>query len=202
MGSSSSKVARTAASTARRQYPSTSSIPTNTTRTSNPRTTNAAPSSDPPAPAQVHPNPSRAPPSSTKSEQIDLDGRDPQFGSRLSQIGPVQPVSQSPSNQHQFPPSASPNQQGQNIFPGTSPATNPALLIVEARERIGRLWEDESESLGRGSFQGRTLISASQIREVLSMKENGMESGEIEKRLRLRAGLIKRLGAGSVVANA
>jgi hypothetical protein len=73
---------------------------------------------------------------------------------------------------------------------------------VEARERIERLWEDESESLGRGSFQGRTLISASQIREVLSMKESGMESGEIEKRLRLRAGLIKRLGAGSVVANA
>jgi hypothetical protein len=201
MGSSSSKVARTAASTARRQYPSTSSIPTNSTPTSSPRTTNAPPSSDAPSPAQVHPDPSQSPPSSTKSQQIDLDGRDPQFGSRLSQIGPVQPVSQSPSNQHQFPPSASPNRQGQNIFPSTS-ATNPAVLVVQARERIGKLWEEESESLGKGSFQGRTLINAGQIREVLSMRESGMQSGDIERRLRLRAGLVKRLGVGSVVENA
>jgi hypothetical protein len=202
MGSSSSKVARAAASTARRQYPSTSSIPTNNTPASNPRTTNAPPSADLPSPAQVHPSPSQPPPSSTKSQQIELDGRDPQFGSRLSQIGPVQPDSQFPSNQHQFPPSASPNQQGQNIFPTRFSATNPALLMVEARERIGRLWEEESESLGRGSFQGRTLISAGQIREVLNMRESGMESGDIERRLRLRAGLVKRLGVGSVVANA
>jgi hypothetical protein len=201
MGSSSSKVARTAASTARRQYPSTSSIPTNSAPTSNPRTTNAPPSSTPTA-AQVHPDPSQAPPSSTKSQHIDLDGRDPQFGSRLAQIGPVQPVSQSPSNQHQFPPSASPSRQGRSIFPSTSAATNPAVLVVEARERINKLWEAENESVGRGSFQGRTMISAAQIRDVLSMKESGMESGEIERRMRLRAGLVKRLGVGSVVANA
>src|SRR5437588_154834 len=108
MGSSSSKVARTAASTARRQYPSTSSIPTNSAPTSNPRTANAPPSSTPPLAAQVRPSPSQAPPSSTKSQYIDLDGRDPQFGSRLAQIGAVQPVPQSPSNQNQFAPSASP----------------------------------------------------------------------------------------------
>ena len=202
MGSSSSKIARTATSTARRQYPSTSSIPTNSASTSNPRTTNASPSSTPPSAAQVHPDPSQAPPSSTKSQHIDLDGRDPQFGSRLAQIGPVQPVSQSPSNQHQFPPSTSPSQQGRNIFPSTSAATNPAVLVIEARERINKLWEEENESLGKGSFQGRTMISAAQIREVLSMKESGMESGEIERRMKLRAGLVKGLGVDSVVANA
>jgi hypothetical protein len=75
-------------------------------------------------------------------------------------------------------------------------------VIVQARERIGKLWEEENESLGRASFQGRTLISAAQIREVLSMRESGMESGEIERRLQLRAGLVKRLGVGSMVANA
>ena len=46
------------------------------------------------------------------------------------------------------------------------------------------------------------MISAAQIREVLTMKESGMESGEIERRMRLRAGLVKRLGVGSLVANA
>lgn len=76
------------------------------------------------------------------------------------------------------------------------------MLVVEARERINKLWEAENESVGRGSFQGRTMISAAQIRDVLSMKESGMESGEIERRMRLRAGLVKRLGVGSVVANA
>lgn len=73
---------------------------------------------------------------------------------------------------------------------------------MEARDRIGKLWEEESENLGRGSFQGRTLISAGQIREVLSMRESGMEGGDIERRLRLRAGVVKRLGVGSMVANA
>ena len=207
MGSSSSKVARTAASTARRQYPSTSSIPTNSPPTSTPRTTNAAPSSSSPSPAQVHPNPAQSPPSATKSQHIDLDGRDPQFDSRLSQIGPVQPVSQSPSNQHQFPPStssSSPNPQRHSPQTvSSSPATmNPALRIVDARQRIAKQWEEESESLGRASFQGRTLVGAPLIREVLGMREIGMESGEIEKRLRLRGGIVKRLGAGSVVANA
>ena len=202
MGSSSSKVARTAASTARRQYPSTSSIPTNTTSTSNPPTTNAPPSFAPPAPAQGHPDLSQEPPSWSKSQHIELDGRDPQFESRLSQIGPVQPGSQTPSNQHQFPPSSSPNRQGQNIFPSTSPTTNPAILVTQARERIGKLWEEENEKLGRGSFQGRTLINASQIKEVLEMREHGMSAGDIEKRLRLRSGLVQRLGAGGVVANA
>jgi hypothetical protein len=76
------------------------------------------------------------------------------------------------------------------------------VLVVQARERIGKLWEEESESLGKGSFQGRTLINAGQIREVLSMRESGMQSGDIERRLRLRAGLVKRLGVGSVVENA
>lgn len=202
MGSSSSKVARTATSTARRQYPSTSSTPTNNPTSSNPRTTNATPSAASPSPAQAYPNISREPPSSTKSEHVELDGRDPQFGSRLSQIGPVQPVSQTPSNQHQFPPSSSPRQQGQNIFPSTSPTTNPAILVTQARERIGKLWEEESESLGRASFQGRTLISAGQIKEVLEMREHGMSASDIEKRLRLRSGLVQRLGAGGVVANA
>ena len=75
-------------------------------------------------------------------------------------------------------------------------------MIVQAQERIGKLWEEESESLGRGSFQGRTLLSAGTIREVVQLKESGAEGGEIERRLRLRAGVVKALGVGSVVGNA
>jgi hypothetical protein len=78
------------------------------------------------------------------------------------------------------------------------------LAIVEARERIGKLWETENESLGRPSFQGRTLIGAAQIREVLTMRESGMQGAEIEARLRLKAGLVNTLlgRGGATVANA
>ena len=75
-------------------------------------------------------------------------------------------------------------------------------MVTQARERTNRLWEEESESLGRSSFQGRTLISAQQIREVLELKERGLATGEIEKRLRLRSGLVGKLGAGVIVGNA
>jgi len=88
------------------------------------------------------------------------------------------------------------------MFPSADPAKNPALMVVQARERIGKQWEEERESLGRGSFAGRTLISAKEITEVLKLRDQkGMDSGEIEKQLRLKGGLVARLGASDVVAN-
>jgi hypothetical protein len=78
------------------------------------------------------------------------------------------------------------------------------LAIVQARERIGQRWEAENESLGRPSFQGRTLLGAAQIREVLTMRASGIPPAEIEARLRLKAGLVTTLlgRGGATVANA
>jgi len=88
------------------------------------------------------------------------------------------------------------------MFPSLDPAKNPALMVIQARERIEKRWEEESEGLGRGSFAGRTLISAKEITEVLKLRDQkGMDSGEIEKQLRLKSGLVATLGASGMVAN-
>lgn len=205
MGSSSSKVASRAAGAAgRRQYPSTSSI-LNSTKS----TANAPSGSNPPPPAaQVRPSPRAEPPSSTKSEHVDLDARDPHFGSALRRAGIARRVpTHSSSPESTFPtssvPRAAQQSPGQQVFPSASPSTNPAIAVVQARDRIAKRFEEESEGLGRGSFQGRTLLSAKEIKEALRLRDEGRKSPEeVEKQMRLRSGILRTLGAQGVVGNA
>ena len=206
MGSSTSKVAsKAAAATGARKYPSgTPSVLNNATYSSpapSQSTTNA-----PSRPSyaygasQVRPDPREAPPTDAKTPQIDLDGRDPQFGARLSQLGAAMPVNQ--NKRDAFPTSTNPPQQGNNIFPSAQAATNPAILVVEARNRIGKVWQDESERLGRKSFAGRTLLSAKDIKEALRLRDESRKtSAEIETQMRLKPGVFETLARKDVVAN-
>lgn len=90
---------------------------------------------------------------------------------------------------------------GQNIFP--SGAHNPATQLVQARQKFNKQWEIEEENRGRGTFAGRTLLSASDIKEALTLRDQaGRSSQQVEKELRLKAGLLDRLVAKGVVANA
>ncbi|KAK5241130.1 hypothetical protein LTR40_013386, partial [Exophiala xenobiotica] len=203
MGSSSSKVAsKAAAGAARRQYPSTSSIANSANQTANaPSRTNAPPlSSKPTAPTQVHPNPATAPPVDQKTEHVELDGRDPQFGSALRKIGPVRPPPGTRTDDS-FPRSSEPMQPGQNIFPSTQ--NNPAVILTQARQRINSQWETELESGGRRGFVGRTLLSSKDIKEALRLRdEMGKSSQEVEKQMRLQPGVLDQLVAKGMVANA
>ncbi|EXJ96206.1 hypothetical protein A1O1_01332 [Capronia coronata CBS 617.96] len=202
MGSSSSKVAGRAAGAARRQYPSTSSITQN-----EPSTSNAPPQAKPKpsAPAQVQPSPQTSPPVDTRSDLIDLDGRDPQFDSALRNLGPAQPPSLMQDRgrpaEEAFPTSTQPMQHGRNIFPTSAP--NPALILVESRQRITRRWESELDDQGRRGFAGRTLVSAREIKEALVMRdEKGKPSSEVEKQLALKPGILDQLVPKRVIANA
>lgn len=201
MGSGASKQAgKAAAAAGRRQYPSSPSILNSATSTSNA----PAQSTKPNAPSQVHPNPDTSPPAESKDPHIDLDGRDPQFGSALKRLGPAIPVEKAAPHQAAFPTSSQPplGQQGKNIFPSNAPGANPSLMIVKARERINQQYEDEMEGLGRPSFTGRTLVSAKDITEALKMRDQGgISSEEIEKQLRLKPGILSRLGKPGVFAN-
>jgi hypothetical protein len=150
--------------------------------------------------ASVRPNINAAPPSSQKAEHVELDGRDPQFGSALRQVGAARPITERKPHDDYFPTSSQPMHSGQNIFP--SQPNNPAILLVQARQRIARQYESELENQGRPSFAGRTLVSAQEMRQALTSRDDaGRPSNEVEKQMRLKPGVLDQLVTKGVVAN-
>lgn len=97
---------------------------------------------------------------------------------------------------NRFPPSFT--QPGQAVFPQ---ATNPALLVMSARQRIAKAAELEAETFGKQSHAGREFLDIETIRQALSMRDReGLPAEEIERRLRLKEGVVGRLGKKGVVA--
>ncbi|GLI78867.1 hypothetical protein PoHVEF18_007189 [Penicillium ochrochloron] len=183
MGSAASKPVKSAAgAAARRQYPKQAPVP--------PRAQPTAPKSSQtpqPAPPTSAPSPSQAPspisqgpiyhskeqPSGTKSNAIDLDGRDPDFAASLRHIGPVNPF---PTLSN----SSTVNRGSmQTVFPS---ASNPALLAVTARTRIGKAAQEEIDAIGHGDFAGRQFLDAFTISQALTMRDQQkMPRREIER---------------------
>ncbi|PLB38661.1 uncharacterized protein BDW47DRAFT_125191 [Aspergillus candidus] len=216
MGSAASKPAKSAAQAAsRRQYPKKPSAPpapspASAAPRSQPHTTPRPQQQPPPAPASAPKNNNTGPtyhskeqPSTSKSNAIDLDGRDPDFAASLRHIGPVNPHPTfsntsvfptrqgAPQQQHQQPGSAS------TVFP---PATNPALLTVTARQQLTKAAEQETDALGRSNFAGREFLDTMTIRQVLNMRDRqGLPPREIERLLRLKKGVVERLGEKGIV---
>lgn len=118
----------------------------------------------------------------------------PELARRLREIGVVQP---NPTYSHSSTasPMSPPLQQTPNsgpVFP--SPAKNPVLAALEARERLQREAEEEFENLGLSSSQGRTFLQAGMVRDILVMREKGASEAQIENRFNLRQGVLKKLG--------
>ncbi|OAP55081.1 hypothetical protein AYL99_10781 [Fonsecaea erecta] len=198
MGSSASKVAgRAGGAAARRQYPSTSSIVNSAPSPSS----SASDAAVKPTPAaEVRPSPAVAPPAGEKSEHVELDARDPQFGSALRRVGAARPVTERKPDEDTFPTSSQPMHSGQNIFP--SDANNPAMMLVQARKRTAAQWESDLETQGRPNFGGRTLLSVKDIKEALTLRDElGKSPQEIERQMRLKPGVLDQLVAKGVVAN-
>ena len=154
-------------------------------------------------------------------QAINLDASDPDldpaYTARLSQLGPVQPSptmsnsstfntsasannpfsSSSPPQSH-FQPSAS--SPGQSVFPS---GMNPAVALLQARERLAQEAEEEFENLGRKGAPGRRFLDVVTIRQVLMMRDDlGKEDAEIEAQLGLRKGIVRKLGPRGVVSGA
>jgi hypothetical protein len=196
MGNSASKaVSKVGGAAARRQYPSTPNLVN-----SSPAPSAASPAVKSAPAAPVKPSVETAPPSDGRSEHIELDARDPQFGSALRQVGAARPITERKPNEDYFPTSSQPMHSGPNIFP--SQPQNPAMLLVQARRRLAQQVESELEDQGRPSFAGRTLISAQEIRQALTSRDDaGRSSQEVEKQLRLKPGILDQLVAKGVVGN-
>ncbi|GAB1191736.1 hypothetical protein APSETT444_000918 [Aspergillus pseudonomiae] len=132
--------------------------------------------------------------SGSRALAIDLDGRDPDFAASLRGIGPVSPAP-TLSNSSTF---AQRGNSVQTVFPR---AANPALLVVTARQKIAKAAEREVELVGRPGFAGREYLDALTIRQALSMRDRqGLPAGEIERLLRLKKGVVDRLGQKGVVS--
>lgn len=150
---------------------------------------------------------------------IDLDARDPDFASRLSQLGPVQHPSPTfspsstanrpseshavdqyiaPSSSYPSGPSSGPSSGG--IFP--DPARNPAIAILTARQQIADAVEVEKQAQGRKGWQGRKYADVATLRKALVLRdEQGMPESEVEQVLGLRKGSVAALGGiGTVEA--
>jgi hypothetical protein len=135
---------------------------------------------------------------------VDLDARDPDFARSLRSLGPAQTPSPtySPSstfNTAKSQPGGVPGHQ-QQIFP--SPATNPAIQILEARSRLAKEAEDEFANIGRQGAAGRKFLDVMMIRQVLVLRdEKNLKPEQIEKQLGLAKGVVDRLGPRGVVGD-
>lgn len=126
------------------------------------------------------------------STAIDLDGRDPDFAASLRSIGPVNP---NPTLSH----SSTFNRSSmQTVFPT---ASNPGLLAVSARQRITKAAQEEMDQMSRGDYRGRQFLDALTIQQALNMRDlQRMPLREIERTLRLKEGVMDRLGKEGIVA--
>ena len=68
-----------------------------------------------------------------------------------------------------------------------------------ARQRITKEAEQEAESFGKQSHAGREYLDALTIRQALSMRDRqGLSGEDIERILRLKKGVVGRLGKKEV----
>jgi hypothetical protein len=158
---------------------------------------------------------------SSISQQQDPDYIPPDFAARLHKMGIVQPNPLwSPSSianpfPHVIPkgPSLSPSAPSppsagsapagrERVVPSPS-SRNVTLGVLEARRRLEAQATEQFERRGRASVdQGDELVDVGTLKRALVMRAAGTPAAEIEARLRLKKGVVARLGGVGVVSPA
>lgn len=90
------------------------------------------------------------------------------------------------------------NELPQSAFP--DPGNNPALRILDARQRIQQEAEEELENVGRQSFRGRKYVDASTITLALMRRQRGEPEGRIEEALGIKKGRLSALREGMITS--
>lgn len=126
---------------------------------------------------------------------INLDASDPDFARSLRKLGAVQP---NPTQSHSSVfPSHQQNPSMKNIFP--DPRKNPALLVLDSRNKIQDAADAEFLEAGRRGFEGRQFLDVGTLRHILMLRERGVRESKIENDLGLKAGVVARLGPVGLV---
>ncbi|KAF2103002.1 hypothetical protein NA57DRAFT_71985 [Rhizodiscina lignyota] len=207
MGSSTSKAARTAAGASARKYPNR--VPPTTSQGARPPPSSSVSESQPTRPGPtVHPEPQA---SETKNEAVKLDSSDPVYASNLRTLGavqpnpilshtstnPIDPTTTKASRRPQEPVDASNQPFPVSQFAALNPRNNPAIAILEARQRLQEEADREFQTAGRGrkGVEGRQFLDVVTLRQILQLRDDrGMSADDIEQRMGLKKGVVARLG--------
>ena len=85
-------------------------------------------------------------------------------------------------------------------FPSTR--NNTTLSVLEARRRLQLRADEDFEAMGRASSTGRRFVDVRIVVEALKLRERGMPTAEIEKKLSLQPNLLGKLGRPGVLSHA
>jgi len=94
--------------------------------------------------------------------------------------------------------SSTPSSLGKPQFPPTS--SNTTLSVLKARRQLQVRAEQQFAEMGRLESEGREFLDVSTIRKILYLRQRGDTSADIESELRLKPGVVARLGALGVVS--
>lgn len=73
--------------------------------------------------------------------------------------------------------------------------------VLEARRQLEERAKDELENLGRSTDKGREFVDVYTVKQILLMREKGEAAKAIEDRLRLRPGLVAKLGGKGMLGS-
>jgi hypothetical protein len=118
------------------------------------------------------------------------------FSSRLQHLGIVQPnPTFSPSS------TARPVEGRGSRTTGPVFAENSTVSALEARQKLEQAVVTDFEQMGTASYQGREFLDVATIRKVLILRDSGVEPTAIESKLRLKPGVVGKMGPpGAVTA--
>jgi hypothetical protein len=81
------------------------------------------------------------------------------------------------------------------------PTINPVLSVLQSRERLQRQAKTEFDALGEGHTDARHFIDMRLILTAMRMRRDGAAVSDIEHQLRLRPGLLSKLGRPGVLSH-
>ena len=138
----------------------------------------------------VQPNPTFSPSSTAGPVQLPPSGSRPSGGTEVRGHD-ADILRQIENHRRQYAP-------GGSASSATASAARPntTLTVLEARRRIQDQAAADSEAFAQN---GREFLSAITLRDALVLRSRGIEPAAIEKRLRLKPGVIVRLGRPGMV---
>ncbi|KAK7962381.1 uncharacterized protein PG986_003206 [Apiospora aurea] len=117
---------------------------------------------------------------------------DAAFSQRLRQMGIATP-NPTMSNSSTASPVAGPSSHSVSR---PTPQQNTTLNALDARQRIQEAVDVQSQN----PSAGREYVDVGVLRQILAMRDRGSAAPDIEKRLRLKSGVVARVGPPGVIA--